>query len=126
MITGIHHISMKCKNDTEYQKVKYFYTEILKLKIIKECDTCILLNTGAGIVEIFRDGKEISQKGIINHYAFAVDDTDTYAEMVRSAGYEVFVAPKNVLIGGDSAYPARIAFCKGPLGEEIEFFCQKW
>ncbi|MDE6707767.1 MAG: VOC family protein [Oscillospiraceae bacterium] len=126
MITGIHHISMKCRNDAEYQKTKHFYTEILKLDIIKECDACLLLNTGAGIVEIFKNSEETFQKGIINHYAFAVDDTDTYAELVKSAGYEVFVAPKNVLIGGDSAYPARIAFCKGPLGEEIEFFCQKW
>ncbi|MBD5142156.1 MAG: VOC family protein [Ruminococcus sp.] len=126
MITGIHHISMKCRNDAEYQKAKHFYTEILKLDIIKECDACLLLNTGAGIVEIFKNSEETFQKGIINHYAFAVDDTDTYAELVKSAGYEVFVAPKNVLIGGDSAYPARIAFCKGPLGEEIEFFCQKW
>lgn len=126
MITGIHHISMKCRNDAEYQKVKFFYTELLKLTVIKECDTCILLDTGAGIVEIFRDGKEIPEQGVIRHYAFAVDDTDACAEMVRNAGYEVFVAPKDVQIGGDSAYPARIAFCRGPLGEEIEFFCQKW
>lgn len=30
--------------------------------------------------------------------------------------------PKNIEIASLSAFPARIAFCKVPLGEEIEFF----
>jgi len=126
MIKGIHHISMKCKNEEEYKKVRRFYVDILKLSVIKECDACILLDTGAGIVEIFRDGTESLEKGIIRHFAFAVDDVQACVDAVESAGYEVFIAPKNVQIGGDSAYSATIAFCYGPLGEEIEFFCQEW
>lgn len=126
MIKGIHHISMKCKNEEEYKKVRRFYVDILKLSVIKECDACILLDTGAGIVEIFRDGTESLEKGIIRHFAFAVDDVKACVDAVESAGYEVFIAPKNVQIGGDSAYSATIAFCYGPLGEEIEFFCQEW
>lgn len=126
MIKGIHHVSMKCKDNAEYQKVRTFYTEILKLTIVKECDTCLLLNTGAGIVEIFKNSSESLEQGVIRHFAFAVEDTDICADIVKKAGYEVFVAPKDVQVGGDSAYPARIAFCRGPLGEEIEFFCQKW
>lgn len=35
------------------------------------------------------------------------------------------VAPKDIVISSQPPYPARIAFCKGPLGEEIEFFCTK-
>ncbi len=126
MINGIHHISMKCKNEEEYQKVRHFYTEILKLSVIKECEACILLDTGAGIVEIFRDGTEPLEKGVICHVAFAVDDVQACVNAVKAAGYEVFIAPKDVLIGGDCAFPATIAFCRGPLGEEIEFFCQGW
>lgn len=126
MIKGIHHISMKCQNEDEYQKVRRFYTELLRLSVIKECDSCILLDTGAGLVEIFRDGTESLGKGVIRHAAFAVDDVQACAETVERAGYEVFIAPKNVQIGGDPAYPATIAFCRGPLGEEIEFFCQGW
>ena len=126
MIKGIHHISMKCKNEEEYQKVRRFYVDVLKLSVIKECDACILLDTGAGIVEIFRDGTESLEKGTIRHFAFAVDDVQTCVDAVESAGYEVFIAPKNVQIGGDSAYSATIAFCYGLLGEEIEFFCQEW
>lgn len=38
---------------------------------------------------------------------------------------EVFVEPKDIEIQSDPRFPARIAFCRGPLGEEIEFFCEK-
>ncbi|MBR5513852.1 MAG: VOC family protein [Ruminococcus sp.] len=126
MIKGIHHISMKCQNDEEYSKVRSFYAEILQLSVVKECDACILLDTGAGIVEIFRDGTEFPEKGVIRHFAFAVDDVQACVDAVEAAGYEVFIAPKTVNIGGDSSFPATIAFCYGPLGEEIEFFCQGW
>lgn len=126
MIKGIHHISMKCQNEEEYKKVRSFYVDTLRLSVIKECDACILLDTGAGLVEIFRDGKESLEKGVIRHFAFAVDDVKACVNAVEAAGYEVFIAPKTVQIGGDSAFPATIAFCYGPLGEEIEFFCQGW
>ena len=33
---------------------------------------------------------------------------------------EVFIEPKDIKIASTPAFPARIAFCKGPLGEEIE------
>ncbi len=126
MIKGIHHISMKCCNDEEYRRARAFYTEVLRLAIVKECDACILLDTGAGIVEIFRDGTESLEKGVIRHVAFAVEDVEACVKAVKVAGYEVFVEPKAVQIGGDAAFPAMIAFCRGPLGEEIEFFCQQW
>ena len=126
MIKGLHHISMKCQNEEEYRKVRHFYTEILRLSVIKECDTCTLLDTGSGIVEIFRNGKETLGKGVIRHVAFSVDDVRACVNVVARAGYEVFIAPKEIQIGNDPAFPATIAFCRGPLGEEIEFFCQKW
>lgn len=43
-------------------------------------------------------------------------------EAVRAAGYEVFVEPKDIEIASEIPFPARIAFCRGPVGEEIEFF----
>jgi len=33
---------------------------------------------------------------------------------------------KEVDVGGDTNLHATIAFCKGPLGEEIEFFSSEW
>lgn len=126
MITGIHHVSMKTSNDAEYEKVRSFYADILKLSVLKEGDACVLLDTGAGIVEIFRNGTGEMPKGVIRHFALSVDDVDAYIEAVRAAGYPVTAAPKDIYIAGDPAFPARIGFCLGPLGEEIEFFCQKW
>ena len=126
MIKGIHHVSMKTRNDTEYERVKKFYSEILGLKIIKECESCLLLDTGSGIVEIFRNGTEETVRGVIRHFAFAVDDVKKCVDAVSGAGYEVFVPMKEVDVGGDRNLHATIAFCKGPLGEEIEFFSSEW
>ena len=44
---------------------------------------------------------------------------------VREAGYRISVEPKDIIIQAKIPYPARIAFCIGPVGEEIEFFCEK-
>ena len=126
MIKGIHHVSMKTRNDAEYERVKKFYSEILGLKIIKECESCLLLDTGNGIVEIFRNGTEEAVRGVIRHFGFAVDDVEACVDAVSSAGYEVFVPMKEVDVGGDTNLHATIAFCKGPLGEEIEFFSSEW
>ena len=126
MIKGIHHVSMKTRNDAEYERVKKFYSEILGLKIIKECESCLLLDTGNGIVEIFRNGTEEAVRGVIRHFAFAVDDVKKCVDAVSGAGYEVFVPMKEVDVGGDTNLHATIAFCKGPLGEEIEFFSSEW
>jgi len=41
--------------------------------------------------------------------------------MIRKAGYHVFLGPKDIT----APVPARIAFCTGPLGEEIELFSEK-
>ena len=46
------------------------------------------------------------------------------AEKVRNAGYTVFVEPNDKVIDSVPEYPFRMAFCYGPLGEEIEFFCE--
>ena len=45
--------------------------------------------------------------------------------VVREAGYEVFIEPRDIVIASEPPFPARIAFCRGPLQEEIEFFQEK-
>lgn len=61
----------------------------------------------------------------IHHVSFAVDDADQCIDVVRKAGYEVFVEPKDVVIASMPPLQARVAFFYGPLGEEIEFFAEK-
>ena len=53
LIKGLHHISMKTCNDEEYRRARSFYVDLLGLRIVKECEACLLLDTGSGIVEIF-------------------------------------------------------------------------
>lgn len=43
-------------------------------------------------------------------------------EAARAAGAEITVEPKDVVVSQSPATPIRIAFCKGPDGEIIEFF----
>lgn len=125
MIKGIHHVSMKCFNQEEYEKTIHFYKDILGLPVKRSWNAGIMLDTGAGLIEIFNDGEEKLDKGVICHFAFAVDDADQCIDVVRKAGYEVFVEPKDVVIASMPPLPARVAFCYGPLGEEIEFFAEK-
>ena len=125
LIKGIHHVSMKCVDRTEYEKTISFYKDILDIPVVREWDKGIMLDTGSGIIEIFSDGERRLNQGTIRHFAFATDDVDACVEAVKAAGYEVFIEPKDIEIASTPVFPARIAFCKGPLGEEIELFEEK-
>jgi glyoxylase I family protein len=56
------------------------------------------------------------------HFALRTTDCDQAIEAARAAGAEVTVEPRDVTLSADPPIPARIAFCKGPDGELIEFF----
>lgn len=87
--------------------------------------TGTMLDTGAGLIEIFNNGEDSQEQGVIRHFALATGDVDTCVKAVREAGYEVFIEPKDIVIASEPPFPARIAFCRGPLQEEIEFFREK-
>ena len=122
LIKGIHHVSLKCRSEEEYEKTVGFYRDVLGLEIARVWDGGIMLSTGAGLVEVFNDGEDSPGQGAVRHFALATDDVDACAEAVRNAGYPVFVGPMDICIPSEPALPARIAFCIGPVGEEIEFF----
>ena len=122
MITGIHHVSMKCGKPEEFQRAKEFYCGVLGLSVWREWPEGVLLDTGNGLIEIFNNGEGEPHKGAVRHFALAADDVDGCVEAVRRAGYRVFIEPKDIVINSVPPYPARIAFCVGPLGEEIELF----
>lgn len=120
MVKGIHHVSMKCQNEQEYNEEVSFYTQILGLTVDRVWGGGIMLDTGNGIVEIFKNGTDHPGQGSIRHFALDVDDgPDDPVEKVRSAGYAVTVEPRDIDLVG---LKARIAFVVGPLGEEIELF----
>jgi glyoxylase I family protein len=74
-------------------------------------------------MEIFSGGDGPKPEGSILHFALRTSDCDAALERARAAGAEVTVEPKDVTIDSrPSPTPIRIAFCKGPDGEIIEFF----
>lgn len=124
MINGIHHVSMKYENEEMLEKALDFYCNILgleeKLHWGEGEKRAVMLKAGDVVVEMFATGRKSAQTGSVNHFAFATDRVDECIEAVRAAGYQVTVEPKDVNLGG--RMPARVAFCIGPGGEEIEFF----
>ena len=125
MIKGIHHISMKCGSAEEYEKVREFYRSLLGLTVCRAWKDGIMIDTGGGYIEIFTNAEGEHRIGTIRHVALLTDDVDEIISKVRAGGYEVFVEPNDKVIESNPPYPIRMAFCYGPLGEQIEFFCEK-
>lgn len=126
LIKAIHHIALKCKTAEEFKKTLDFYENVLQLPVVRKWgegkDAGIMLDTGAGIVEIFASADEKLPQGAIRHFAFKTDNVDKCVEAVEKAGYDVFKKPEDIIIPSEKPYPVRVAFCIGPVGEEIEFF----
>ncbi len=127
MITGIHHIALKCRGIEEFNRTVAFYRDLLGLPVAREWGngTAVMLDTGAGLLEIFANAEDEPSVGAVRHFALATDDVDACIAAVRAAGYKITVEPNDICIPSEPPYPARIAFCVGPIGEEIEFFCVK-
>lgn len=128
-ITGIHHIALKAKGLENYNKMLKFYHEILGLPIVRSWgegeNLGAMLDTGAGLLEIFSNAPDILSEGALRHLAFSVESVDDCVEAVRKAGYEITMEPRDIVIASNPPYPARIAFCEGPVGESVEFFTAK-
>ena len=126
-ITGIHHVAIKAKGLEAYKRLLDFYHGILGLPIVREWgegeNLGAMVDTGAGILELFSNAPDERDEGALRHLALACDDPDAFIEAVRAKGYKVTMEPTDIVIGG--TFPARIAFCVGPVGEEVEFFCEK-
>ena len=65
MITGIHHISLKCGTKEEFEKAKAFYLVLLGFTVVREWPDGIMINTGNVMLEIFSNGAGIKTKGAL-------------------------------------------------------------
>ena len=124
---GVHHIALKAKGVPAFEKMLHFYTELLGMPVVRRWgsgeDLGAMVAIGNGsVMELFSNGSDELGQGAIRHMAFAVDDVDACVAAVRAAGYEITIEPKDIVIASNPPLPARIAFCIGPVGEEIEFF----
>ena len=125
-VYGIHHVALKCCGPEEFEKTVAFYRDVLGLTVLRTWGTGTeagaMLDTGGGLMEIFANGQKPLPQGTIRHLALAVRDVDACVEAVRQAGYEIQVEPKEIVIASVPPCPARIAFCLGPVGEQLELF----
>ena len=129
-IVGIHHVCLKAKGTEAFEKTLAFYRDILGLSVAREWgrsadDRAVMLDTGAGYIEIFSNAPDVLGGGTIRHIALDVTDTDAVISAVRAAGYKITMEPTDIVIPSSEPCPARIAFFIGPLGEEIEIFQRK-
>ncbi len=122
---GFHHLAMKT---ADFDKSVKFYTEGLGFeKSISwgEGDSrAVMLDTGDGnFFELFAGGTpDEKPEGALLHVAFRTDNCDMALNQAITAGARVTMEPTDVDIKSDPVTPVRIAFCKGPDGELIEFF----
>ena len=128
LICGIHHVALKCDGTAEFEKTLHFYQDILGLEPVRSWGEGVnagaMLSTGDGLLEIFASGRKLPQ-GAIRHFALRTERVDDCVAAVRAAGYPITVEPKDIVIASNPPFPARIAFCTGPVGEEIEFFQER-
>lgn len=128
LISGIHHVALKCNGTAEFEKTLDFYQNTLGLELVRSWGegekAGAMLSTGDGLLEVFASGEPLPQ-GTIRHFALRTERVDDCVAAVRSAGYPITIEPKDIVIASNPAFPARIAFCMGPVGEEIEFFQEK-
>lgn len=126
-IKGVHHVSINTTSLEAFETAIHFYRDVLGMPVAltwgEGSGSAVMLEIGGGsMLEIFASAADQPGQGAIRHVALATDDVDGCVAAVTAAGYDVFVEPKDVTLG---TAPARIAFCHGPVGEEIEFFCVK-
>lgn len=126
IIKGIHHVALKAHGMENFNKALDFYQNVLGMKKIRSWgkgeDIIVMLDTGAGILELFSNAPNVLPTGVFQHLAFETDQPDTCIDAVKRAGYQVTTEPTDVIIQSETPYPVRIAFCIGPVSETIEFF----
>jgi len=123
-LNGIHHIAIIC---TDYGKSKYFYTEVLGLKIMREVYReqrrsykLDLEVAGQYQVELFSfpgppARPSQPEAAGLRHLAFEVDDIDEAIFHIKE--YNVFVEPVRI----DEFTGKRFTFFADPDGLPIEF-----
>lgn len=124
---GFHHVAIRVK---DWDRSMKFYTQGLGMTVrITWGDAparAVMLDAGNGdYLEMFEKAAEQwkDSDASILHFALRTTDCDAALERARQAGAVVTMESKSLDIQSrPTVTPVRIAFCKGPDEEVIEFF----
>lgn len=130
LVLGTHHVALTPCGGEAFQRTLDFYCGILGLPVLRRWgegeSQAAMLDTGNSILEILPgNAPDAACSGSIPHFALEVSDVDRAAAAVRRAGYPITVEPKDLTLPTSPPFPIRIAFCRGPVGEELEFFQER-
>lgn len=123
MLTGIHHVAVKV---ADFDRAVKFYTD-MGLRFVRSwsdpAKKAAMLDTGAGIVELFSGGPESAPEGFYVHLALASSDVDADFQKALSHGAKPHKDPADYHINVDagSKMDVRIGFVVSPTGEILEF-----
>ena len=124
LLNGVHHVNLKAPGYDCWKETLAFYTETLGFPLVRRwgegAGSGAMIDLGNCILELMAGGEAEPGPGRFCHIAFRTDDPDAALELASRAGRPVLREPGDVNPGGN--YPLRVAFCRGPAGEEIEFF----
>jgi glyoxylase I family protein len=122
---GFHHVAIRVK---DFDASLKFYAEGLgmrqKVAWGEGARRAAMLDSGDGnYVELLgMDPAEPRPEGAVAHFALRTDNCDGAIAAARAAGAAVTMEPKDIPLNSQPPIKVRIAFCKGPDGEVIEFF----
>jgi glyoxylase I family protein len=126
---GFHHIAVRVP---DFDAAMRFYKEGLgfseRIAWGEGEKRAVMLDTGDGnYLEVFAGGTTAPKAdGPLLHFALRTENTDAAIERVRAVGGQITTEPKDVTIPSrPHETPVRLAFCRGPAGELIEFFQNK-
>ena len=125
MVSGFHHAALRA---ADFDASVRFYTRGLGMKQVlawgEGKGRAVMLDAGNGnCMEVFAGGDPGQHpEGALLHLAFRTSNCDRTLEAARAAGAVVTEEPKSVTIPSVPPAVVRIAFCKGPDGEVLEFF----
>lgn len=124
MITGIHHIALKV---ADFDRAMRFYCDTLGLRFIRswgdETKKAAMLDTGAGIIELFSGGAADAPEGLFIHLALSSDDVDGDYQRALAGGATTHKKPMDCAVKSSSGMDmnVRLAFVVSPTGEIVEF-----
>lgn len=98
------------------------------------CEAVIII--GERIIQLMvREARKEDLDALLKLYLFLHEDSipelnahleKTWNQIIEDPNHhlivKVFIEPNDIVIESEPEFPARMAFCFGPLGEEIEFF----